>query len=231
MALLRLAHGDVGAASASIRRVASEAQGQTHRSRVLAALAEITLAAGDCKAARAAADELSAIASAVDAPLLIAVASHTRGAVLLAEGHACGALDALRTAVTIWQDIGAPYESARERALIGLACRQLGDEDTAGLELHAATAAFEALGAVPDVARIAALSDGTAVTKRLPAGLTAREAEVLRLVATGMSNHEIAVELVVSDHTVRRHIQNIFAKAALSSRAAATAYAFEHGLT
>ena len=65
----------------------------------------------------------------------------------------------------------------------------------------------------------------------LPAGLTAREAEVLRLVADGRTNRDIAVELVISEHTVARHLQNIFAKIDVSSRSAATAFAFEHGLT
>ena len=131
---------------------------------------------------------------------------------------------------TIWQELSAPYESAHERALIAMACRQLGDEESARLEFEQARTTFETLGAAPDVAAIDALVDATADTMPLPGGLTAREAEVLKLVTAGMSNHEIAVQLVVSDHTVRRHLQNIFAKAGVSSRAAATVYVFEHGL-
>ena len=230
MALLRLAQGDIASALASIRRVVAEAQGQTPRSRVLAAFAEISLAAGDRDAARTAADELAAIASAVDVPLLVALADHIQGSVLVADGDALGALHVLRAALTIWQELSAPYESAHERALIAMACRQLGDEESARLEFEQARTTFETLGAAPDVAAIDALVDATADTMPLPGGLTAREAEVLKLVTAGMSNHEIAVQLVVSDHTVRRHLQNIFAKAGVSSRAAATAYAFEHGL-
>ena len=230
LALLRLAQGDREAAVASIRRVVAEAHGATGRSRVLAASAEISLATGDRDAARRAADELRDIAAAVDAPLLVAVASHTEGSVLVAEGEPGRALPILRAALTIWQRLGAPYESAHERALIAAACRQLGDEEAARLEFDQARTMFEALGAAPDVAAIDALVDATASEKALPGGLTAREAEVLKLVTAGLSNHDIAVELVVSDHTVRRHLQNIFAKVGVSSRAAATAYAFEHGL-
>jgi ATP/maltotriose-dependent transcriptional regulator MalT len=166
----------------------------------------------------------------VDAPLLVAVASHTGGSVLVADGEAGRALPMLRAALTTWQQLGAPYESAHERALIGVACRQLGDEEAARLEFDQARTMFEALGAAPDVAAIDALVDATESEKPLPDGLTAREAEVLKLVTAGLSNHDIAVQLVVSDHTVRRHLQNIFAKVGVSSRAAATAYAFEHGL-
>ena len=227
-ALLRLAQGDVAAAVASIRRVAEEARDPSGRSTLLAAYVEIMLSAGDGDAARAAADELAAIAARLDAPLLRALANQARGAVLLAGGDPRGALDALRAAWSTWQDVGAPYESARVRAFIGVACRILGDDDAAEMELDAARAVFESLGAAPDLARLAPFADPTPAPGA--GGLTARETEVLSLVATGRTNHEIAEVLVVSDHTVRRHLQNIFAKIAVSSRSAATAYAFTHGL-
>jgi DNA-binding CsgD family transcriptional regulator len=186
------------------------------------------LAAGDVPAARAAADELSAIASDFDAPLLRAVAAHATGAVLLAEGDGRAALAVLRQAGTAWQKIEALYETARIRVLVGLACRALGDEDTAELELDGARGILRQLGAAPDVARVEALSRKGAA--RAAARLTAREVEVLRLVAAGKSNREIATALIVSTHTVRRHLQNIFAKIGVSSRAAATAFAFQHSL-
>jgi DNA-binding CsgD family transcriptional regulator len=230
LALLRLAQGDVAAALASVRRVAAEAEGRTARSRVLSALVEICLAAGERGAAQRAADELGEIAATVDTPLLDALAAHARGSVLLARGEPRQALLLLRTAQTVWHDLGAPYELARERGLIAIACRELGDEEAARLDGDAARTMFEALGAVPDAAAVADLGGGPPADG-LPAGLTPRQLEVLRLVAAGKSNHDIAIELVVSDHTVRRHLQNIFAKAGVSSRAAATAYAFEHGLT
>ena len=227
-AQLRLAQGKVDAAATAIRRVLDETHDRGARCRVLAAYVEIMLAANDVRAARAAADELTAIAGELDAPLLRAVAAHATGAALLAEGDGRGALAALRQAWRAWQEIEAPYEAARARVLIGLACRDLGDADAADLELDAARSVFRQLGATPDVARVEALSGkGPA---RAPAGLTAREVEVLRLVAAGNTNRKIAAALVISDHTVRRHIQNIFDKIGVSSRAAATAFAFQHDL-
>jgi DNA-binding NarL/FixJ family response regulator len=229
LALLRLAQGDVAAAGASIRRVAGERQPHTSRSAVLAALAEIALAAGDHETARAAADELAASVGTIDAPLLAALAGHARGAVLVAQGQGGDALQPLRDALQTWQAIGAPHGAARTRTLLAVAFQQLGDHDAARLELDAALAAFRALGAAPDVAAATALASRTGAVA-IPAGLTAREADVLRRVAAGLSNHAIAVELGVSDHTVRRHVQNIFAKIGVASRAAATAYAFQHDL-
>ena len=150
------------------------------------------------------------------------------GAVLLAEGDGRAALAALRQAGTARQKIEALYEAARIRVLVGLACRALGDEDTAEFEFDGARGILRQLGAAPDVARVEALSRKGAA--RAAGGLTAREVEVLRLVAAGKSNREIATALIVSTHTVRRHLQNIFDKIGVSSRAAATAFAFQHDL-
>ena len=121
-----------------------------------------------------------------------------------------------------------PYEAARVRVLIGLACRQLGDQDSAEMELDAARSVFQELGAVPDLARAQELSWKAAA--KPAGGLTARELEVLRLVATGKTNRSIAADLFLSEKTVARHVSNIFSKLGLSSRAAATAYAYEHDL-
>jgi DNA-binding CsgD family transcriptional regulator len=172
---------------------------------------------------------MDSIADEFDAPLLRAAAAYATGAVLLAEGDARAALGALRQAWTAWQKIEAPYEGARARVLIALACRGLGDEDTAALELDAARWVFEQLGAAPDVVRVEGLllRKGTASAA---SGLTAREVEVLRLVAAGNTNQMIAATLSISAHTVRRHLQNIFDKIGVSSRAAATAFAFQHRL-
>jgi ATP/maltotriose-dependent transcriptional regulator MalT len=228
LAELRLAQGDIPAAAAAIRRVLDEAQDRAVRSRVLAAYVEIGLALDDIGAARAAADEMSRIAADLDAALLRAVAASTTGAVLLAEGDARAACVTLRQAWTAWRDLDAPYEAARVRVLVGLACRALGDEDTAEMELDAARVVFEQLGAVPDLARVDSL------TRRVGAGqshgLTQRELQVLRLVAAGRTNRAIAAELVLSERTVDRHVSNIFTKLGVSSRAAATAYAYEHRL-
>jgi DNA-binding CsgD family transcriptional regulator len=228
LARLRLAQGQVDAAEATIRRAAAGAQDRVARSRLLPALVEIMFAAGDARAAGAAADELSEMAGDLDAPLLRALATHGEGAVLLLEGDARAALGALRHAWTAWRELEVPYEAARVRVLIGLACRELGDEETAEMELDAARSVFEQLGAVPDLARARALS------REAPAkpagGLTARELDVLRLVATGKTNRSIAADLFLSEKTVARHVSNIFTKLGLSSRAAATAYAYEHDL-
>jgi ATP/maltotriose-dependent transcriptional regulator MalT len=227
LALLRLAQGQVDVAAAASRRVVDEAVDRLVRARLLPAHVEIMLAAGDVPAARLAADELSTIAADVGAPLLRAVAAHATGAVLLAEDDGRAAGQALRRAWTVWHDLDAPYEAARARVLMGLACRRLGDEDGAAMELDAARWAFRQLGAVHDVALTEVLSRKAAGTV---GGLTVREVQVLRLVASGRTNRAIAADLFLSEKTVARHVSNIFAKLGVSSRSAATGYAYEHGL-
>jgi DNA-binding NarL/FixJ family response regulator len=228
LALLRLAQGHADRAAAAIRRAVNEAQDPLTRSKLLAAHVEIMLAVADVPAARRAADELTGIASTVGAQLLHAVAASATGAVLLAEGDLHPALVILRQAWAAWQELEAPYEAARVRVSIGLACRALGDEDSAQMELDAAGWVFRQLGAAPQDAAVAALARRRPAPD--PAGLTPRELEVLRLVAAGMTNRGIAGELFLSDKTVARHLSNIFTKLGVSSRAAATAYAFEHEL-
>jgi DNA-binding CsgD family transcriptional regulator len=228
LARLRMAQGQLEAARAAIRRAIDEAKQPASRARLLPAVIEVMLAADDLAAARTAVGELSGIADRLQAPLLRAVATQAEGAVLLAEGDAQGALAALREAWTAWQELEAPHEAARTRALIGLACRALGDEEGAEMELDAARWAFQELGATPDVASIEALS--RRASKEAPCGLTAREVEVLRLVAAGKTNRAIATDLFLSEKTVARHVSNIFGKVGLSTRAAATAYAYENAL-
>lgn len=228
LAQLRLAQGQVDAAAAAIRRSLDEAHDRMTRPRLLDAAVEITLSAGNIEGARAAAGELSETADTSGAPLLRAMAARAEGAVHLAQGDARTALGPLRRAWAIWQDLDAPYEAARVRVLIGLACRELADNDTAEMELDAARQVFRQLGARPDLARADALA-GIAAT-RAAGGLTAREVQVLRLVAAGKTNRAIAADLVISEKTVARHVSNIFTKLGLSSRSAATAYAYEHDL-
>jgi DNA-binding CsgD family transcriptional regulator len=228
LARLRLAQGQVDAAKAAIRRALDGARDRVTRSRLLPAFVEVMCAGDDVGAARAAADELSRLADELGAPLLWALATYARGSVLLGEGDATAALAVLRQAWTAWQELDAPYEAARARILIGLACRRLGDEEAAAMELDAAQWAFGQLGAAPDLARAQELTRSAAAE---PAhGLTARELEVLRLVATGKTNRMIATDLFLSERTVARHVSNILGKLGLSSRAAATAYAYEHDL-
>jgi DNA-binding CsgD family transcriptional regulator len=228
LALLRLAEGRTEAAASAIRRVVAETTDRLGRAKLLPAHVEIMLAAGDLRAARDAAGELAEIAEAFDTPALRALAGHARGAVLLAGGDARAALVALRGAWRVWRDLQAPYEAARVRLLVGLACGALGDEEAAALELDAARAVFAKLGAAPDLARLEALArTGAAADAHR---LTARELQVLRLLATGKSNHAIATDLVLAEKTVHRHVSNIFAKLGVPSRAAATAYAYQHRL-
>jgi len=225
LALLRLAQGKRDDALAAICRVLQEARNRRARSRVLSAAVEIMLAADDVGAARRAADELDALAEVLATPFVRAIAAQAHGAVLLAEGDAMAALSACRTAWTLWRELDVPYEAARACVLIAQACRMLRDNDSADIELEAARRAFEQLGARSDLARVQPSRDA-----RSASGLTARELEVLRLVATGRTNRAISDELGLSEKTVARHISNIFIKLDVSSRAGATAYAFEHRL-
>jgi ATP/maltotriose-dependent transcriptional regulator MalT len=228
LALLRLAQGDADAALGAIRRCVDEAREVNVRSRMLGAFVEILLATNDTAAARSAADELRGIAAKLDAPLLRAMSAQCDGAILVAEGDAERALGILQGAIQLWRDVEAPYEEGRTRVLIAIASRMLGDEDTASLELDSARRIFQRLGAVTEVARVNDLTSHS--TSKSATHLTARELEVLGLVATGKTNRGIADELGLSEKTVARHIANIFTKLGLSSRAAATAYAYRNRL-
>jgi len=228
LALLRYAQGQIDSAATAIRQALTEAQDRISRSTLLGASVEIALAANNVHAARTAADELARTAAEFGAPLLDALSDHAHGAVLLAEGDAVAALEPLRRACTRLQELDAPYDVARVRVHIGLSYRGLGDIDTGEMELDAARAAFERLGAAPDLVRVEELT-GTAAHETA-GGLTPREVEVLRLVATGKTNRAIADELFLSEKTVARHVSNIFTKIGVSSRSAATAYAYQHDL-
>ena len=225
-ALLRLAQGNAAAADAAIRRALGETTDRPRRAGLLPAAVEILLANGEVRDARHACQELERIAAEYESEMLRAMHAHVRGAVELAAGDAAGALKSLREAAQVWQELEAPYEAARARMLVGQACRALGDEDAFALELGAARSLFEELGATPDLASVDSLTEPAAAAH----GLTSRELEVLRLLATGKSNREIATALVISEHTVARHVQNIFTKLGVSSRTAAGAFAFEHDL-
>ena len=231
-ALLQLAEHRLEAATVAVRRMLDEAHDPPARLAVLPAFVEIALAAGDADAARAASDELAEAAAGGGSPFVDALAAQATGSVLLAEGDPSGALVVLRRAGQGWRELGMPYECARAQELVGLACRALGDREAGDVELEAAWAVFERLGAVADAARVA--EHRAAVDAPAPAAastlLTARECDVLRLVAAGKTNREIGAELVISEHTVARHVQNTFTKLGVSSRAAATAYAYEHGI-
>jgi DNA-binding CsgD family transcriptional regulator len=228
LALLRLAEGRTDAAAAQIRRVVGTTGDRLKRTRLLPACVEILLAAGEVEEAARACHELEETAAAFGTDVLGAMAEHAVGAVALARGDARGALGPLRRSLAIWQRVGAPYLAARLRVLAGLACRALDDEEGAALELDAARAVLRELGAAPDLARIEALDRRTPAAA--PRGLTPRELQVLRLVAAGKTNKSIALELFLSEKTVDRHVSNIFGKIDVPSRAAATAFAYQHKL-
>jgi DNA-binding NarL/FixJ family response regulator len=219
MALLRLAQGRGEVAATQLRRRLAEADQPIDRVRILCAAAEILIGAGDLEGARAAADELTLLATQLGSPpLLVAHAELATGAVLLATGDVRTALVALRRSADDWIKMRVPHQQARTRLLIADACEALADLDTAAMERRAARSTLAALGA--DVAQQC----------QLPSGLTDREAEVLTLVARGKTNRAIAAELYISEKTVASHLNHIFTKLGLSSRSAATAYAYEHNL-
>ena len=231
LALLRLAQGRGDAARGAIDRVMAEPTRGRQRPDVLVAAVEILLASGDVPAAHRAADELKAMAAALNSEWLRAMAASADGCVHLADGRARQALTPLREALTIWQDLDAPYEVARVKVLVGRACRALGDADGARMEWDAAVRVFRQFGATPALAEVESLMQEPSATA-LPetGGLTSRELEVLRLIAGGKTNRAIAGELDISEKTVARHVSNIFTKLDLSTRAGATAYAFTHRL-
>lgn len=218
LALLRLAQGRVDAASAMMRRVLAESQDPVSRSNQLPAAVEIALAAGELDGARAAAAELREIAAEIGTPLLRARAGRAQGAVFLADGEAAAALRELRAAFDSCVAIGARHEATLIRLLLADACRGLGDVETAETEEATARAMLASF-----------LGADEAVVAAAPDGLTDREAEVLRLLAQGHTNRVIAEQLFISEKTVASHVSHIFTKIGVTSRAAATAYAYERG--
>jgi DNA-binding NarL/FixJ family response regulator len=226
VALLELARGRRTAASAAIRRALREARTATERPALLSAAVDIFRACGDAAAARSAADELATMASASTSPVLEAMAAHATGTVLISEGEPAAALEHVRSAAHSWRTLQMPYEAARTSVAIGLACAALSDHTAADLEFGNARGVFLALGAEPDLDRLNALTKGSPSAE----DLSEREREVLTHLAAGETNMQIADALGISPHTVRRHVEHIFTKLGVTSRAAATAHAYEHGL-
>lgn len=229
LALLHLAQGEAETATAMLRSCLDAGGGNDlSRCRLLAAQVEAALAAGHLDSARAAAAQLDTVARASGAALLEAMAATAGGEVALGAQNLGEAAARLRQARTLWLELGLPYEAARTRVHLAAASRASGDHETARLELRAARSVFERLGSSADVGVVDELLEDE--DRGLPCNLTRRELEVLRLVAAGMTNRDIAAELVVSHHTVARHLNNIFSKLGVSSRAAATAFAYDHDL-
>lgn len=228
LALLRLAQGRVDAARATIGGCAAGATNPLGRAQLLPTVVQVNVAAGDLPAAEEAAAELDGIAAAFDVPMVHAAALVARGRLHLARNDAEAARSALQDALALWRELDVPYEAATAGTLLGQALRECGDDVAATAAFTAATGLFERIGAHLDAAQVS--DGGNGRRAALPAGLTEREAEVLRLVATGLTNNEIAARLFLSAKTVSRHLSNIFTKISVTSRSAATAFAFEHDL-
>lgn len=225
LTLLWLAQGRTAAAVAAAQRLAAEPRPDVLQVALLPAAVEILLAAGAADRAATLSGRLDRCAALLDSPLARGLAGHAAAAVALDQGRADLAVPRLRSALVDLEGLAAAYEVARCRMLLGQAYRGLGDPASAAVELTAAAAAFERLGARPAAQQVARL-----LRPERPGGLTVREVEVLRLVATGTSNAGIAATLVLSEKTVARHLSNIFGKLGVSSRTAATAYAYQHDL-
>jgi ATP/maltotriose-dependent transcriptional regulator MalT len=228
LSLLRLAQGEVDAATASIRSLLLDTRSQAARARMLAAAVEILVAAGDVEPARAAAIELSTIAGAIGAPLLSAASAQATGAVLLAEGDVAGAATLFCQASEIWRELEMPYEEARTRVLMAAVCERRSDLEGQRLEVEAAQRLFKQLDVEFYGPRVG--EPPKAVTTERVGLLSERETQVLRLLASGKTNRAIAEELFISDKTVARHVSNIFDKLGVSTRSAATAWAYQRDL-
>ncbi len=227
LALLRLAQGRVDSACAALHRLMSSTTDHLRRAGLLPAYFEVMLAAGKIEEARAARDELQQLAEKLDTDVLRAAGAQAQGAIAVFEDDARSALDPLRRSFEIWDRLEAPYEAARVRLLVGVACRALGDEEAAHLEFDAASNVFARLGARTDLARI----DALAVQPPRPGlELTRRELDVLRMISSGHTNKTIATQLCLSERTIDRHVSNMLHKLNVPSRAAAIAYAYDHKL-
>ena len=228
LTLLQFGQGNRDVAATSIRRLLGERQSSLTRAEILLTAVEILTVVEDLTTARSAAGELVRMSDQVTAPAVRAYAANASGAVLLADKELPAALSNLREAWTLWQELELPYQAARVRVLIAQACQLLGDQVAAAFEFDAARQFFERVSAQPDLERVDELRE----PKRSPAShvLSARELEVIRLVAKGRTNREIAHQLSISERTVDRHVSNILLKLNLPTRSAATAYAFQNDL-
>lgn len=227
LALLRTQGGQAPNALTSLQTaLAGFREGDYRRTPLLRAVVDIAAEADDLEVAAQAADELSGMAQRWKTDGLRAASAHTRGAVELAAGEAAGAIAPLREAIRWWHELGAPYDGARARVLLAEACAGLGDWDAWWLELDAAAATLERLGALVDLRRL----ERTRPDAQPPGHLTPREAEVLALVAEGGTNRQVADRLVLSEKTVARHLANIYLKLDVSTRTAAAAWARRNGL-
>jgi DNA-binding CsgD family transcriptional regulator len=214
----------------ALRRAVTERVDPLLRAELLPPYVEIMIALGDVDAARAAAGQLEELTEQQGTESLAAMTHHARACGALAEGDVAGCLTLARLAWHAWHNLEAPYEAAHSRVLVARACRHLGDTDSAEMELRTARDTFVQLRATRDIGLVDELAQpgGSDPSDRF--GLSHRELQVLGLVVGGRTNRQIAAELAISEHTVARHLQNMFAKLGVTSRTAATTFALEHDL-
>ncbi len=213
--------GDSTGALAQLREALAD-QNRLVRARMLLPAVELALGEGDASYAETLTCELEETASWYGTPGLVARAEQARAAVLLHAGDAAAAVPPLERAARIHREQRHRHASAMVHEQLAAATRALGDSERARAEEATAIAIYKRLGARPDLERLS--------RRDLPGGLTEREAEVLRRVAAGASNREVAEALTISEKTVGRHLANIFTKIGVSSRTAAAAWAHEHRL-
>jgi len=230
VSLVLLESGRHDEALAGVQQALLEEGEPCRRARLLAAHVEIAVEAGRADLAEDPALELEALAHRFGTPGLRAWAGQARGTALLGADDPEGALPHLRVALFEYDAMGAAYDAATCRALLGKAFGALGDDRAAHVETEAGRRAFEDLGATPRVAWLTRLTAGVAGPTTLPGGLTERETQILALVAEGSSNREVARRLVISEKTVARHLANVYLKLGVGSRTAASAWAHRQGL-
>ncbi|MEM9040657.1 MAG: LuxR C-terminal-related transcriptional regulator [Actinomycetota bacterium] len=236
LALLRAARGDVAVALAELRALAEARSAPFPDAMLLLAMSDLAAEIGDASAVRLAAERLATLAADHPSELVDALALAVRGELALMEGDLVAALHDLVESTSRLTEHDVRHEAARRRVRAADVSARLGDHAHAVVELDAAIAVFDDLGAEPDGVRArshrALLLDGgdPSPSPESSAGpLSRRELDVLELVASGHTNRQVADRLVISTHTVDRHMSNIRSKLGVSSRAAAIALAYEHG--
>ncbi len=194
--------------------------------------ARVLVALGETERARKAHDELQDVVAEVGSDSLRASALGVEGLVAEAEGDLDTARSRIEDAIDLFHQCGDRFEAARSRLELARVLATLGRSDSAAEQARVAHEALAGMHAEREAQRAGALMSelGDPASAEATSVLTPRELDVLKLVAQGLSNTEIAQRLVLSEHTVHRHLANILRKLNLSSRAAAAAWGTRAGL-
>jgi len=198
----------------------------------LANLSEVLIRTGQLDAAHRALDEAAELAAGLGNPQLIGTIRCNQGDLAAQQRHWADAAGHYQAAVLAHQEAGHAGDVVLAMVGLGRASHRLGHPADAAKHLRAAEALADGIGSPQRLAEVrSALADiGESAAGAPPGGLTARQAEVLRLLAAGMSNKEIAAELYLSPTTVERHLATVYRKLGLGGRVEATRYAVVHGL-